>query len=56
MIHFFEIFLNAKYKSFNADSSFGNDPRFLLTLRNDRFRVSVVGLGVLSVDTASVES
>jgi hypothetical protein len=32
MIHFFEIFLNAKYKSFNADSSFGNDPLFLLTL------------------------
>src|ERR1035437_2347816 len=42
MVHFFEAFRKAKYSSFMAASSFGNDPRILMILRSDMFSDSIV--------------
>ena len=42
MVHFFEAFRKAKYSSFMAASSFGNDPRILMILRSDMFEDSIV--------------
>src|ERR1019366_160650 len=39
---FFEAFRKAKYSSFMAASSFGNDPRILMILRSDMFSDSIV--------------
>jgi hypothetical protein len=40
IVHFLEAFRKAKYNSFIAASSFGNDPRILMILRSDMFNDS----------------
>jgi len=40
-VHFFAIFLRARYSSLNIASSLGNEARFLVTFRRDMFRDSM---------------
>jgi hypothetical protein len=45
IVHFFEIFSNAKYISLSIDLSLANDPRFFVTLRSDIFTDSMASAG-----------
>ena len=42
LVHLFEAFFNARYNSFRAASSFGNEPRILMIFRSDMFSDSPV--------------
>src|SRR6266478_385468 len=41
LVHFFAMLRSAKYSSLTSASSFGNDPRVFVTLRNDMFNDSI---------------
>ena len=41
MVHFFAAFPSARYNSFIAASSLGNEPRVLMILRSDLFNDSI---------------